>query len=146
MAVIENSKLAIVGAGSVGTALAYASLIRGSAREITLYDLNRSKVEAEVADLAHGTPLSGSSTVDGGADVGVVSGANVVVITAGAKQDPGQTRMDLAATNVRILRDLMPQLVEQAPNAVYVIVSNPCDVLAVAAWKFSGLPKSRVFA
>lgn len=146
VSIIENSKLAIVGAGAVGSSLAYASLIRGSAREIVLYDVDRRRVEAEVADLAHGTPLSGSSTVTGGADLDEVAGANVVVVTAGAKQHPGQSRLELAATNVGILRDLMPQLVERAPGAVYVIVSNPCDVLAVAAWRFSGLPRSRVFA
>jgi L-lactate dehydrogenase len=146
VAVIENSKLAIIGAGAVGSSLAYASLIRGSAREIALYDVDRSRVEAEVADLAHGTPLSGTSVVEGGADLDVVAGANVVVITAGAKQHPGQSRLELAATNVDILRELMPRLVERAPDAVYVVVSNPCDVLAVAAVRFSGLPSSRVFA
>jgi L-lactate dehydrogenase len=69
-----------------------------------------------------------------------------VVITAGAKQAPGQTRLDLAGTNVRILEQLMPQLLEQAPDAVYVLVTNPCDVLTVAAQKISGLPPERVFS
>lgn len=146
MSVIENSKLAIVGAGAVGTSLAYATLIRRSAREVALYDVQTAKVEAEVLDLAHGTQFTGSSRVTGGSDLDVVSGANVVVITAGAKQHPGQSRLDLATTNVGILRDLMPGLVERAPNAVFVLVTNPCDVLAVAAQRFSGLPASRVFA
>jgi len=146
MSVIENSKLAIVGAGAVGSSLAYAALIRRSAREVALYDVQTEKVEAEVLDLAHGTQFTGSSRVTGGSDLDVVAGANVVVITAGAKQHPGQSRLDLAATNVGILRDLMPGLVERAPNAVFVLVTNPCDVLAVAAQRFSGLPASRVFA
>ena len=80
------------------------------------------------------------------ADLDVVDGSNVVVITAGAKQNPGQTRLDLAATNIRILEDLMPKLLEHAPDAVFMLVTNPCDVLAFAAQKISGLPASRVFS
>ena len=146
MTVIENSKLAVIGAGAVGSSLAYAALIRGSAREVALYDVQSAKVEAEVLDLAHGTQFTGSSRVTGGDDLDVVIGSNVVVITAGAKQHPGQTRLDLAATNVGILRSLMPGLVERAPNAVFVIVSNPCDVLTVIAQRESGLPASQIFA
>ncbi len=146
MGVIAQSKLAIVGAGAVGTSLAYASMIRESAREIALYDIRADKVEAEVLDLAHGSQFTGVSRITGSADLDVVAGANVVVVTAGAKQHPGQSRLDLAADNVAILRDLMPGLLERAPDAVYVLVSNPCDVLAVVAQQISGLPSSRVFA
>ena len=146
MAVIENAKLAVIGAGAVGTSLAYAALIRESAREVALYDIDARRVEAEVLDLAHGTPFTGASRITGGADLDVVADSNVVVVTAGAKQKPGQTRRELAGVNVGIIRDLMPKLVERAPNAVFVIVSNPCDVLAVAAQRFSGLPPSQVFA
>jgi L-lactate dehydrogenase len=146
MAVIENAKLTVIGAGAVGTSLAYAALIRESAREVALYDIDTARVEAEVLDLAHGTPFTGASRIRGGSDLSVVEGSNVVVITAGAKQKPGQTRLELAGVNAGIIRDLMPQLVERAPDAVFVIVSNPCDVLAVAAHRYSGLPASRVFA
>lgn len=146
MAVIDNSRLAIVGAGAVGTALAYASLIRETAREVVLYDIDEARVNAEILDLAHGTPFTGSSAISGGADLDVVEGSNVVVVTAGAKQHPGQSRLDLAGVNVEILRDLMPRLVERAPNAVFMLVTNPCDVLAVAAQRFSGLEPSRVFS
>jgi L-lactate dehydrogenase len=146
MAVIENSTLAIIGAGAVGTSLAYAALIRQSAREVVLYDIDTARVEAEVLDLAHGTQFTGASGVTGGSDLGMIAGANMVVVTAGAKQHPGQSRRDLAAVNVGILRDLMPQLVEHAPQAVFMLVTNPCDVLAVAAQRISGLPASRVFA
>ena len=146
MTAIENSKLAIIGAGAVGSSLAYASLIRESAREIALFDIDEARVDAEVLDLAHGTQFTGSSRIKGGNNLNVVEGANVVVITAGAKQKPGQTRLDLAGVNASIMRDLMPRLVERAPNAVFVIVSNPCDVLAVAAQRESGLPESRVFS
>lgn len=146
MSATQNSRLAIVGAGAVGSSLAYAALIRGSAREVVLYDIDEARVDAEILDLAHGTPFTGSSAISGGADLDVVTGANVVVITAGAKQHPGQSRLDLAGVNVEILRDLMPALVERAPNAIFMLVTNPCDVLAVAAQKFSGVESSRVFS
>lgn len=146
MSVIENSKLTVVGAGSVGASVAYAALIRGSARHVALYDIAAEKVEAEVLDLAHGTQFTGSSDITGGADVSVAEGSHVVVITAGAKQNPGQTRTELAATNARIIGDMMPRLLEVAPNAVYVIVTNPCDVLTVLAQQSTGLPASRIFA
>ncbi|KQR88734.1 L-lactate dehydrogenase [Microbacterium sp. Leaf179] len=146
MSVIENSKLTVVGAGSVGASVAYAALIRGSARHVALYDIATEKVEAEVLDLAHGTQFTGTSDITGGSDVSVAEGSHVVVITAGAKQNPGQTRTELAATNAGIIRDMMPELLEVAPNAVYVIVTNPCDVLTVLAQQATGLPTRRIFA
>ncbi|HWV48721.1 MAG TPA: L-lactate dehydrogenase [Microbacterium sp.] len=146
MAVIENSKVTIVGAGSVGSSVAYAALIRGSARHVALYDIATEKVEAEVLDLAHGTQFTGSSDIIGGSDISVAAGSHVVVITAGAKQKPGQTRIELAAVNAGILRSMLPQLLEVAPDAVYVIVTNPCDVLTVLAREATGLPRERIFA
>ncbi len=140
------SKLSVIGAGAVGSSLAYATLIRGAADEIALYDLDAKKVDAEVRDLSHGTQFTTSSDVIGGNNIEVVKDSNVVIITAGAKQKPGQTRLDLAATNVKILKSLMPQLLEQAPDALYVLVTNPCDVLTVVAQKISGLPAGRVFS
>lgn len=141
-----SSTLAVIGAGAVGTSTAYAALIRGSARHVTLYDIDTAKVDAEVLDLAHGSQFTGVSDVDGGDDISCVAGADVVVITAGAAQKPGQTRLDLAATNVGILQDLMPKLVEQAPDAICLLVTNPCDVLTVAAQQISGLPPRQVFS
>jgi L-lactate dehydrogenase len=111
-----------------------------------LYDLNAAKAEAEVLDLAHGTPFIGSSRITGGADIELVVDSDVVVITAGAKQEPGQTRLDLAATNARILGKLMPRLVELAPNAVFILVTNPCDVLTVVADQLVDLPAGRIFS
>ncbi len=146
MEIIENSKLTVVGAGSVGSSVAYAALIRGSARHVALYDIAQEKVEAEVLDLAHGTQFTGSSDITGGSDVSVAAGSHVVVITAGAKQKPGQTRIELAEVNAGIIRGMMPQLLEVAPNAVYVIVTNPCDVLTVIAQEETGLPPERIFA
>ncbi len=141
-----SSKLAVIGAGSVGTSIAYAALIRGSARQVAIYDINARKVDAEVADLAHGTQYTPNAQIMGGADIEYVAGASIVIITAGARQDPGQSRMDLAGINAGILADLMPKLLEQAPEALYVLVTNPCDVLTVVAQKVSGLPAGRVFS
>jgi len=146
MEIIENSKLTVVGAGSVGSSVAYAALIRGSARHVALYDIATEKVEAEVLDLAHGTQFTGSSDIIGGSDISVAAGSHVVVITAGAKQKPGQTRIELAEVNAGIIRNMMPDLLEVAPNAVYVIVTNPCDVLTVIAQEETGLPPERIFA
>lgn len=142
---MSGSKLAVVGAGSVGTSLAYAALIRGSASNIALFDINAPKAEAEALDLAHGSQFAAAS-ITGGGDIALTEGADVVVITAGAKQNPGQSRLDLAGTNVRILEQVMPQLLERAPDAVYVLVTNPCDVLTVAAQRISGLPAERIFS
>src|SRR5215212_10300799 len=92
-------KLAIVGAGSVGATIAYACLVRGVAKHVVLYDLDRVKVDAEVLDLNHGLQFVPMATVEGSDDVGICADANVVVITAGAKQKPRKTRMDLLAAN-----------------------------------------------
>ena len=140
------TKLGIIGAGSVGTALAYAALIREAAREIVIYDIDGTRAEAEALDLSHGTQFTGANTVTGGGNIEALAGADIIVVTAGARQEPGQSRLDLAAANVRIIESLMPRLMEQAPDAVYVLVTNPCDVLTVAAQKVSGLPANRIFS
>src|SRR6478752_3161979 len=93
----KPSKIAIIGAGSVGATIAYACLIRGVGKSIALYDLNAAKVNAEVLDLNHGLQFVPMATVEGSADLEVCRDADVIVVTAGAKQKPGQTRMDLAA-------------------------------------------------
>lgn len=138
-------KLGIVGAGAVGSALAYASLIRNSARIISLYDINPKKVDAEVEDLAHGSMFT-NSEIMGGANLEVLRDSTIIVITAGAAQKPGQTRLELAGVNAKIVADMVPSLLDVAPNATLVIVTNPCDVLTVVAQQVSGLPSSRVFS
>lgn len=140
------SKISVIGAGAVGTATAYALLIKEVASEITLYDIDAAKVEAEVLDLAHGTQFTGSSRMTGGSDIQVTSNSDLVIVTAGAKQKPGQTRLDLAGVNVAILKSLLPKLLEHSPNAIFMLVTNPCDVLAVVAQKITGLPANRIFA
>ena len=142
----RTSKLTVVGAGSVGSSIAYASLIRGSARRIALYDIDAKKVDAEVKDLAHGTQFTPTSVMEGGADIEVARDSNVIIITAGARQRPGQTRLDLAGVNAKILADMVPRLMDVAPDAILVLVTNPCDVLTVVAQRVSGLPTSRVIS
>lgn len=139
------SKVAVVGAGAVGTAIAYAAQIRGVCRQLALFDLNADKVRAEVLDLNHGMQFTPMAQITGSDDLAVCSDADIVVITAGAKQKPGQTRLDLAAANVAMCRDLVPALVALAPDALLLIVTNPVDVVTYAAQKFSGLPAHRVF-
>ena len=136
----------MIGAGAVGTATAYALLIKEVAREVVLYDIETAKVEAEVLDLAHGTPFTGSSKISGGSDITLTKKSDLIIVTAGAKQKPGQTRLDLAATNVKILESLLPALLAESPKAIFMLVTNPCDVLAVVAQKITGLPANRVFA
>ena len=138
-------KVGIVGAGQVGSALAYACLIRDTAPIISLYDIDKLRVDAQVADLAHGS-IFAEPEVIGGADVSSMRDCDVIVITSGAPQKPGQSRLDLAGINAKIIADVMPKMLEVSPDALYVIVANPCDVLAVVAQKVSGLPTNRVFA
>jgi L-lactate dehydrogenase len=139
------NKIAIIGAGSVGATIAYAAMIRGVARQLALYDINRAKVDAEVLDLNHGLQFVPMATLVGSDDISVCAGADVVVITAGAKQKPGQTRMELAGANVELCRSLVPQLLKVAPDALLLLVTNPVDVLTYVVQKLSGLPARRVF-
>ena len=141
---MTHDKIAIIGAGSVGATIAYASLIRGVSRHVALYDVNRAKVEAEVLDLNHGLQFVAPAVVEGSDDLAICAGAAVVVVTAGAKQKPGQTRMDLAAANTAICRDLIPKLLKVCPDAVILLVTNPVDVITYVTLKLSGLPSERV--
>jgi L-lactate dehydrogenase len=137
-------KVAVVGAGSVGSAVAYASMIDRVADEIALYDINGARATAEVLDLSHGLQFVGGGHISGGGDIGVCAGADLVVVTAGATHGPGATRLDLAETNVGLIRDLLPPLLEVAPDAIYLLVTNPVDVVTFVAQEISGLPHGRV--
>ena len=139
------SKVAVIGAGGVGATLAYALVFQGVAREVVLYDVNCDKVRAEAMDIAHGIQFAPMSSVDGSDDIEICRDADVVVITAGAKQKPGQSRLDLAGATIDIMRTLVPQLVEVAPNAIYIMVANPVDVITYVGQKLSGLPVERFF-
>jgi L-lactate dehydrogenase len=140
-----TSKIAVIGAGAVGATIAYACMIRGVGKQIVLYDVDRKKVEAESLDLVHGLQFVPMATIDGSDDIEICRDADIVVITAGAKQKPGQTRMDLAATNVEICRKLVPDLLRVAPNCILLLVTNPVDVLTYITHKLSHLPRERVF-
>src|SRR4029078_7681843 len=141
----ERRKVSIVGAGSVGATIAYASLIRGAPKTVALHDIDRDKVRAEVLDLNQGSHFYPAANVIGSDDIAVTSDSDVVVITAGAKQKPGQTRLELAAVNVRMCRSLVPALVELSPDAMILLVNHPVDVVTYAALQASGLPSRRVF-
>ncbi len=141
----RTSKVSIVGAGAVGATLAYAGLMRGFARTVALFDINKAKVEAEALDLAQGIQFMPEATVLGSDDVGVVEGSDVIVITAGAKQKPGQSRMDLAGATISLMDNVLPPLLRTAPNAIYILVTNPVDVVTLAAIKKSGMDPARMF-
>src|SRR5512132_2535074 len=143
--VAGTTKVAVVGAGSVGATLAYACLVRGIGRTIALYDVNADKTRAEVLDLNHGLQFVPQATVIGSDDIEVCRGADLVVITAGAKQKPGQTRLELAEANAALSRTLVPRLLAVAPDAILLLVTNPVDVVTYAALTYSGLSPQRVF-
>src|SRR5437868_6085646 len=141
----RNNKIAIVGAGSVGATIANACLIRGVERHIALYDVNPARATAETLDLNHGIQFVPMATVEGSDDVEICRDAGVVVITAGAKQKVGQSRMDLATANAGIFRTLVPKVLGVAPEAILLIVTNPVDVMTYVALKLSGISGARVF-
>jgi L-lactate dehydrogenase len=137
-------KIAIVGAGSVGTAIAYATLIQGLADEIVLYDRDGAKATAEVLDLRHGLQFVPPAQVEGGDDIALCARADVVVVTAGAKQHPGQSRLDLAEANAAIARQLVPRLLELAPDTILLFVTNPVDVVTFVAQEAASVDPARI--
>ena len=120
----EGAKVSIIGAGAVGSSLAYAALMRGTARHVVLQDINEAKVRAEALDLAHGSQFFPEAVIQGSSDPAATEGSDVVVVTAGAKQKPGQTRLDLAATTVRLMQQVIPPLIERSPDAIFLMVTN----------------------
>lgn len=141
----QAARVAIVGAGRVGSSIAYASLIRGVAGHLALYDIDAARVQAEVADLSHGRQFAPATEIVGGAHLDVCRDADVVVVTAGANQKPGQSRLDLVKTNVALCRELVPQITVLAPEAILLLVTNPVDVLTHVCRELSGWPSGRVF-
>jgi len=139
------AKIGIVGAGTVGATMAFAALNAGVARTVALFDINRSKVEAEALDLSHGIQFLPMAEVLGSDDIEVLADSDVIVFTAGAKQKPGQSRLDLAEATIALVAKVLPDLVRIAPNAVHVMVTNPVDVVTYAALKISGLPTNQLF-
>lgn len=137
------TRVAIIGAGNVGATFAYAILLSGLAAEIVLVDMNRAKAEGEAMDLNHAVPFTPPTRIWAG-DYADCAGAAVTVITAGAAQKPGETRLDLVKKNVAIFRQIVPEVVHNNPNGIIVVATNSVDVLTYATWKLSQLPPQRV--
>lgn len=142
---VKPTKLAVVGAGAVGSTIAFAAAQRGIAREIVLEDINLKRVEAEVLDMQHGSSFYPTVSISGSDDVEICRDADVVVITAGARQQPGQTRLELAGATINIMKSIIPNLVKVAPHAIYILITNPVDVVTQVALKLSGLPANQMF-
>jgi L-lactate dehydrogenase len=121
-------KIGIVGAGMVGATAAYALMMRGVGREIVLVDLNQKRAEAEAADIQHAAPFAHPLTVRAG-DYAALAGARVVIMAAGVGQKPGETRLQLLERNAAVFRQVIPQIFENAPNAILVVATNPVDVM-----------------
>ncbi|MEY4388082.1 MAG: L-lactate dehydrogenase [Verrucomicrobiota bacterium] len=139
-------KIGIVGCGMVGSASAFALVMRGVGREIVLVDQNRSRSEAEADDIFHAVPFAHPLTVRAG-DYADLSSAKVVVIAAGVAQKPGETRLNLLQRNATVFSQVIPAILQHAPNAVLVVVSNPVDILTHLAAHFAarlGVPSTRV--
>lgn len=137
-------KVVIVGAGAVGSTFAYALAQSNVAQTITLLDANRDLAEGQVLDLAHGLPFVSPVQITVGEEADYRD-ANVIVITAGAKQKPGESRLALLQRNATILEGIMDRICEQQSNAVVVVVSNPVDILTVVAQRRAGWPRGRIF-
>ena len=137
------SKITVIGAGSVGATIANDLMVQGIASEIVLIDINKEKAFGEALDIYQAAPFCSPAIVRCG-DYPDATDSDIVVITSGVARKPGQSRLDLAQTNVNILKDITPNIVKVAPKAVYIIVSNPVDILTYIALKESGYPANRV--
>ena len=137
------NKITIIGTGSVGSTIAYTLTTTGIATEIVMIDVNEKKALGEALDIRQGVPFCGSCSIYAGSYVDA-KGSDIVVITSGVARKPGQTRLDLAQTNVDILKSIIPQITKYAPEATYVIVSNPVDILTYTFCKCSDIPEERI--
>ena len=137
------SKITVIGAGSVGATVANDLMVQGIASEIVLIDINKKKAEGEALDIYQGAPFCSPAIVRSG-DYEDAQGSDIVVITSGVPRKPGMSRLDLAQTNVNIIKQIAPDIVKAAPNANYIIVANPVDILTYAFCKVSGLPENQV--
>lgn len=138
-----GAKISIVGAGLVGSTCAYAIMMGGLASEIVLIDIDKKRAQGEAMDLIHGESFVKPVNIVAG-DYDQCAGSKIVIISAGAAQRPGETRLDLAKKNIAIFQDIIPKIVRHAPDAILLVVSNPVDILTYVALKESQLPLSRV--
>lgn len=136
-------KITVIGTGNVGSTIAYTLAVSSIASEIVLIDINSEKALGEALDIRQGMSFASSARIYAGSYMDA-KGSDIVVITSGVARKPGQSRLDLAQINVNILKSIVPEITKYAPDAVYVIVSNPLDIMTYAFTKYSGIPESRI--
>ena len=137
------NKISIIGTGSVGSTIAYTLASNGIASDIVMIDVNIEKARGEALDIRQGTPFCNPCSIYAGTYEDA-KGSDIVILTAGIARKPGQSRLDLAQNNVDVLKQVTQEIVKSAPDATYIIVSNPVDVLTYAFCKYSGLPEERI--
>jgi L-lactate dehydrogenase len=145
MALRSTFKISIIGCGHVGATAAYALIMTGVPTDLVLFARDKSKAIGEKLDLEHALPFLPKVDIVATNDYEDISGSDLVVVTAGAAQEPGETRLDLAAKNIKVMDDIIPKVVKNAPQAVILIVTNPVDVLTFHAAQLAKLPYGRVF-
>lgn len=139
----DRHKVAIIGAGGVGATTGYALMVQGIASEIVLIDINKEKAEGEAMDLMHGASFVPPVEVSAG-DYSDCEDADVVIITAGAKQEPDETRLELVKKNTEVFKQIVPSITEYTEDAILLVVTNPVDILTYVTLQLSGLPKNQV--
>lgn len=137
------TKITIIGAGSVGSTIAYTLTVSGICSEIVMIDINSEKALGEALDIRQGLPFCNPSTIYAGTYRDACD-SDIVILTSGVARKPGQTRLDLAQTNVDIVKTIIPQITTYAPDATYIIVSNPVDVLTYMWCKCSDIPENKI--
>lgn len=137
-------KITVIGAGAVGSTIAYSLTIKGVATKIVLIDINHEKAVGEALDISQGTPFTEPVHIYAGTYADAAD-SEIVIISSGVARKPGQTRLDLAQTNVNIAKSIIPEITKYAPNAIYVIVANPVDIITYQFYKTSGLPVNQIF-
>ena len=140
---INIQKAAIIGCGFVGTSIAFSLVQKGIFSELVLIDANEKKAEGEAMDLSHGLPFTKPMEIRAGSYEDIADCA-MIIITAGANQKPGETRLDLVHKNVEIYKSIIPKIVEKNQEATLLIVSNPVDIMTYVALKLSGYPRNKV--
>ncbi len=140
---VFRPKVSIIGGGNVGIRYAYALMIKNETRELVIVDIDKKRIEGEVMDLSHGAPYISPVKLAVG-DYSDIENSDLVVITAGKKQKPGQTRLDVAGANVDLFKKIIPEIMNYTPSAIFLIVSNPVDILSYATYKISKKPAHEV--
>ena len=141
---MKKGKIVLVGTGFVGMSMAYSMLNRGGINELVLVDLDKDKTIGEEMDLSHGLPYAPQKMVIKAGDYDECKDAQIVVITAGVAQKPGQTRLELAEINAKIMKDITKSIMASGFNGIIVVASNPVDLMTYVVSKVSGLPKNQV--